>query len=187
MFGTGERNSMADSPEIIGVADGFFERFASTLRVPAPDEKVLERIGQGLGDLARTVPDLTACYSLAAPGEERIYRVAALFEGGPTLYVVSDGAGVSSPPHEHRGWSVTYAVSGTELNTLYKRGDSSSRTVEVDQERTVSAGQVLALNADAVHSTDVVGSDSIVHLHLYEKALSTLPSFEQRRFEIRCP
>jgi len=97
----------------------------------------------------------------------------------PALYLVSDGPGVASPPHEHATWAVIVGLSGNERNVLYQRNLASGallplRTVDI------KAHDMIHLRADAIHATVAVDDLPTFHLHLYGKPLNELPPFASR-------
>ena len=65
-------------------------------------------------------------YPPARGTQELVYPIAVSESGGPSLYLVSDAAGVSSAPHEHPTWAVIVGLSGSETNTLFPNFASRS-------------------------------------------------------------
>ena len=116
----------------------------------------------------------------ACAGQDVLYPVAVSESGGPSLYLVSDGAGVTSMPHEHQTWAVIVGIRGSEVHTLYERVPGKSTCIRKTSEVSVGAGEVFCMHASELHSTRVGGCQSTYHLHLYGKPLSALPSFESR-------
>lgn len=117
----------------------------------------------------------------AGPGEELLY---SLYEHalGPSLYLVSDGVGTRSPPHEHLTWLLIVGLSGVESSTLYRRRPGTNRRVTRIGELDVGPGEFAVLDPAAIHSTRVPGPDPIFHLHLYGRPLRSLPAFHTRTF-----
>jgi predicted metal-dependent enzyme (double-stranded beta helix superfamily) len=164
-----------------------FEHFcgelAQRLDGAEPNERELQAIGEALWQLCAgiapaSIPELTA-----APGQERLHPVVPGKFGGPALYVVSDGAGIVSAPHEHRTWVAIVGLRGIEVNTIFRRANASTCAVVRDREVAVGPGELLVLDATQIHSTRVDGEASTVHVHLYGRALSALPPFAQRCFD----
>ncbi len=164
-----------------------FERFcesvAQQLGGAAPSARELVAIGEGLRRLADEIDPATIADLTAEPGQERLHPILVATTGGPSLYLVSDGAGVVSAPHEHQTWVAIVGLRGVELNTIFRRIDASTRAIVREREVAVGSGVLLVLDAAQVHSTRVDGEASTMHLHLYGRALSALPPFAQRCFD----
>lgn len=93
----------------------------------------------------------------AMPGQEVLHDLAVSSIGGPSVYLVSDGLGVSSPPHEHKTWAVIVGIRGVELNTKFERTAVNSQQVHAIESVRVGAGRVLILSPTEIHSTNVLG------------------------------
>lgn len=119
---------------------------------------------------------------VAGPNEERLYLLAQREPDGPALYLVSDGAGVTSPAHEHRTWALIVGLSGIESNILYERTSLEEREARRNEVKNIGAGDSIVLTEGAIHATEVIGPKATFHLHLYGKPLHCLPSFEDRIF-----
>lgn len=119
----------------------------------------------------------------AGPGQEFLHPLAVSPVGGPSIYLVSDGPGVTSPPHEHQTWAVIAGIRGCEINTRFERLDVDSRQVVAVDSVSVGAGQLMLLSPEQIHATTVLGERATFHLHLYGAALHTLPPFKNRCFE----
>lgn len=118
----------------------------------------------------------------AAHGEELCYELGVDPSSGMALYLVSDGPGSTSLPHEHLTWAVIAGASGVERNRLYRRV-SPTRVAETEV-ISVGEGDTLVLPSDSIHSTEVVGSAPTYHLHLYGLTLAALPPIATRTFQI---
>jgi len=118
----------------------------------------------------------------AEPNEECLYLLAQHESDGPALYLVSDGAGVTSPAHEHKTWAVIVGLSGIESNILYELNSLNGREVRRGEVKNIGAGDSIVLTDGAIHATEVIGPQATFHLHLYGKPLHCLPSFEDRIF-----
>lgn len=148
---------------------------------PDPTEPQLAHFGQLLlrwlevdGALPAAVLGLPR-----ASGSQELLVPLHVVAGKPALYLVSDGAGVTSPPHGHGTWAVIAGLSGTERNIVYARDDAAGvlrplRSVDV------GAGEVLCLRTDAIHATVAAGNRPTFHLHLYGRPLDELPPFASR-------
>jgi predicted metal-dependent enzyme (double-stranded beta helix superfamily) len=118
----------------------------------------------------------------ANAGEELLYPLSVGEHDGLSLYLVSDGVGVVSPPHEHCTWAVIAGIQGRELSHLYRRQSSATRSVVRTGSSEVGTGEVLVLDESAIHSTESIGPVATFHLHLYGRPLHQLPTFEARCF-----
>lgn len=137
----------------------------------------LAEIAAVLERLARSPHWNGPAWRKASPGDECLHEVAVT-PGLASLYLVSDGAGVVSPPHGHGTWAVIAGIHGNEANMMY-RESGDGRVAAIDR-RVVGPGDSLILTASAIHSTEVVGAASTFHLHLYGRPLSELAPFESR-------
>lgn len=158
----------------------FGERFG---RESIPGDADLRRIADGLVRLCHELDVDTLGLPEARPGQEVLHHLAVSPVGGPSAYLVSDGAGVSSPPHEHGTWAVIVGLRGVEINTRFERVAAHSRQVRATETVQVGAGQVLILASSDIHSTEVLGERATCHVHLYGSALGALPPFASRSFE----
>jgi len=112
----------------------------------------------------------------ASAGEELLYLIAS--SAHAALYLVSDGVGTSSPPHEHQTWAMIAGIRGIERNDFYQRDALTG--IRLQSQRNVGVGEVVALTREAVHATSVQGAEPTYHLHLYGARLQDLPPFAQR-------
>lgn len=107
-----------------------------------------------------------------------IYRLAEDDDHGFALFAVGQRKGNLSPPHDHTTWAVIAGVEGEEHQKIYTRTDDGAEkgrgTVEVAREFTVMPGQAIAFMPDDIHSIHVLGDRSIMHLHMYGKALEEM-------------
>ena len=149
---------------------------------PTPTDGQLSDIAAVLRGLAASPVWNAPRIRTASPDEELLYELAVAASEGPSLYLVSDGVNVSSPPHCHTTWAIISGIRGVEVNTLYVLNDEASKLVTPSSERAVSAGDTLILSASSIHSTCVAGLEATFHLHLYGSPLHSLPSFESRSY-----
>ena len=99
-------------------------------------------------------------------------------ESDNSLFIVVDswlpGRGVS--PHNHGTWAVVVAVDGPEKNIFWQRQDDSSRDgyAELQQisEKTLSAGEVITMPTDAIHSVINETDQTTLSFHVYGKHLN---------------
>jgi len=98
--------------------------------------------------------------------------------GVPALYLNSINPGKTTLPHNHTTWAVIVALSGQELNRVYRRSDDGSQagraTLEQVREVVVQPGQSLSFLPDDIHSIHVTGDSPTLHFHLYGQPLETL-------------
>jgi predicted metal-dependent enzyme (double-stranded beta helix superfamily) len=172
-------NAPRETIEPVGLA---LARLRELRLPPAPTGAQLSEVAAVLGGLAASPVWNTARMRTASPDEELLYELAVDANEGPSLYLVSDGIGVSSPPHCHTTWAVISGIRGVEVNTLYVLDDEASKRVSPGSERAIGAGDTLILDASSIHSTRVAGSQATFHLHLYGRPLHLLPSFESRAY-----
>ena len=68
-------------------------------REAEPSDEQINGLVKKLTQLATASSWESAIYREALPGEELLYELAVNQDSGPSLYLVSDGPSVSSPPH----------------------------------------------------------------------------------------
>ena len=161
-----------------------FELLATKLRDYGsdPSEAQLTEAARELLSVCENQKAFLLSFTAAKHGEERLYELAVMSESKPSVYLVTDGAGVVSPPHEHCTWAVIVGLRGIELNTFFLRPSAGSAVVTPGHSINVGAGEFLTMRAAAVHSTTTVGSESTFHVHLYGRPLVALPPFASRCF-----
>ncbi|MPS77840.1 MAG: cysteine dioxygenase [Achromobacter sp.] len=98
--------------------------------------------------------------------------------GTPALYLNSINPGKTTLPHNHTTWAVIVALSGQELNRVYRRSDDGSQpgraTLELVREVVVQPGQSVSFLPDDIHSIHVTGDTPTLHFHLYGQPLEIL-------------
>lgn len=98
--------------------------------------------------------------------------------GVPALYLNSINPGKTTLPHNHTTWAAIVALSGQELNRVYRRSDDGSQegraTLEQVREVVVQPGQSVSFLPDDIHSIHVTGDTPTLHFHLYGQPLETL-------------
>ncbi len=98
--------------------------------------------------------------------------------GEPALYLNSINPGKTTLPHNHTTWAAIVALSGQELNRVYRRSDDGSQagraTLEQVREVVVQPGQPVSFLPDDIHSIHVTGDEPTLHFHLYGQPLETL-------------
>lgn len=163
-------------------AGQFLADLSTMLQQGVATKDLLELAATQLAVLAKDSRQWKRSLPAAVRGEELCYELGADPRTGIALYLVSDGPGSISPPHEHRTWAVIAGASGVERNRLYRRV-SSSRVAQTEVV-SVGEGDTLVLPSDSIHSTEVVGSEPTYHMHLYGVPLAALPPIATRTFEI---
>src|SRR5262245_49076588 len=143
----------------------------------------LSEIAVALGQLAASAAWRGSSVRPALPGEELLHSLAVA-DDGPSLYLVSDGAGVVSTAHDHGTWVIIAGIRGREANFLYTVTDAERRLAKLSERSVVGAGDTLVLAPTSIHSTEVEGLEATFHLHLYGRPLHLLPSFESRRYTV---
>lgn len=136
-------------------------------------------------EVARFVDEIdwaAVAFDLAVRGEERLYRLGSVGSGLPAVYLVSDGVGVVSAPHEHETWAIIAGIFGREVNEFFTRKSSATRTVSRSESEVIGPGDVLAMDRTAIHATSVEGDRPTFHLHVYGRPLDGLSSFADRTF-----
>ncbi len=79
-----------------------------------------------------------------------------------TVYATVVGPGHVVDPHEHRVWAVTGLACGEEHCTTYVRDDDGIRP---DERLLLTAGDVLSLPANAIHSSEIVRRTASIHVY----------------------
>jgi predicted metal-dependent enzyme (double-stranded beta helix superfamily) len=156
----------------------------AVVRARGVSHESLGQVAEHLASIIAEVRQWRETLRAAQPGEELLYELSRDSETGIALYLVSDGPGSVSPPHEHQTWAVIAGGSGTELNYLYRRVEAWSRRVVEVERIALRSGNTLVLREESIHATEVVGHESTYHLHLYGTPLSSLPTFSSRTFEV---
>lgn len=162
-----------------------FKAYVNTLGcLDAPSEDQFRALTSSLIQLSTAVARHGSRYRAAAPHEERLYELAVGSDNSPSLYLVSDGHGVITPPHEHKTWVIIAGVRGIEINRLYAVHSAESRIVSASSAVAIGPGEAWVLHSDEIHSTAVISNEASFHLHLYGRPLHALPSFHSRCFSI---
>lgn len=175
MFRGSQDDTFAQSPRVVA-------RIRNLVGDDTPDPDRLAEIAVMLADLALAASWRDPTLRVARPGEELLYEldVAA---GLPPLYLVSDGIGVTSPPHGHATWAVIAGIRGREVNRMFRVDAAAPRSVVESGQLIVGRGETLVLRPEDIHATAVAGDAATFHLHLYGRPLCELPSFPARCWE----
>ncbi len=81
-----------------------------------------------------------------------------------TVLQVAWTPGMVLNPHDHQMWAVIGLYGGVEDNAFYRRAGD---TIEAAGGREVSAGDVLVLGHDAIHSVSNTRREFAVAIHVY--------------------
>ena len=73
-------------------------------------------------------------------------------------------SGRRTPPHDHGSWAAILVLSGSEKNTIYRRGDDG---LEYANEAVLTPGSLLTMPADAAHVAECLGDEPAIGLHVY--------------------
>jgi predicted metal-dependent enzyme (double-stranded beta helix superfamily) len=157
----------------------FFEHLP---RIPfdrEPDASQFAEIAASMALLAKSLKLDTAKFPEAVDGQELLYPLH-VGDDGPSLYLVSDAAGVQGEPHDHQTWAVIAGISGNEVNEAFEIRDSQTRKVAPVSRREIQSMDVLCMSRDEIHATYAAGPQATYHLHLYGKPLHRLPPYPSR-------
>lgn len=166
--------------------DDFINRIRSEFSVNSPTRPELEVIGHELISICSEYVFDQSLYRCARPGEELMYDLCVDPKGGPSIYLVSDGAGVDTVPHEHQTWAIIVGIQGEEFNVFYKPAGRNSRLVTRSGQCCIREGDVLIMEAHEIHAIDSsTGIHPTYHVHLYGRSLVSLPNFASRCYTIK--
>ena len=162
----------------------FVAHLLATPRDTEPSDEQLNVLARKLIQLATSPSWASAIYREALPGEELLYELAVSQDNGPSLYLVSDGPAVVSPPHEHKTWAIIAGIRGRETNRRFAINSGEARVAEASSVVEVGPGEVLILSTNEIHATEVNTNEATFHLHLYGRPLHALPRFESRCYSL---
>lgn len=150
----------------------------------APSSTQVATLSASLLALAGSVDWQQLGHRHAQGSEELLYP---LYEaaGRASLYLVSDGPGVRSAPHEHRTWAIIVGLSGNELNVFYAPDGAVPGAVRPVSETALKAFDTVYLPPAAIHATLAADDMPTYHLHLYGRPLRELPPYPSRCFTAR--
>ena len=74
-------------------------------------------------------------------------------------------SGRRTPPHNHGSWAAILVLSGSEKNTIYRRGGDGG--LEYANEAVLTPGTILIMPAEAAHAVETVGGEAAIGLHVY--------------------
>ncbi|MBO9535574.1 rhodanese-like domain-containing protein [Herbaspirillum sp.] len=115
-----------------------------------------------------------------------VYRLSEEADGGFALYLSAALPGKSVLPHDHTTWAIISGVQGVERNVFYRRDKTADPARDaLTPERTVDVGlgNSVILGPDDVHTIELQGHQTGLHLHFYGRGLDHMPArvvFESR-------
>ncbi len=115
-----------------------------------------------------------------------VYRLSEQADGSYALYLSAGLPGKAVLPHDHTTWAMISGVQGIERNIFYRRDKTSDPARDtLTPERTIDvvAGNSVILSPTDVHTIELVGEQTGLHLHFYGRGLDRMP--ERVVFETR--
>jgi predicted metal-dependent enzyme (double-stranded beta helix superfamily) len=165
-------------------AKSFVDRLHAMKLSATPSDEQLQVVAAGLRELACSSAWDNCLFREASVGEELLHVLAVSADEGPSLYLVSDGTTVVSPPHDHETWVIIAGIRGHELNHRYVVRSTQTRSVSYGSAIDVGPGDTLVLQVGEVHSTEVMAAHATFHLHLYGRPLRSLRCLESRSYSV---
>lgn len=145
------------------------------------DHTSLQHVKEELMRLAEQSALWSAAHFPPPPEGEPAARYPIHAAAGQTLALYLDVTrpGKRIGPHDHSTWACIAAVQGMEIHRLYERTDSGHdagpATLRQTGEVVVEPGTGIALMPEDIHAVEVPPGPEIRHLHMYGRALETLP------------
>ncbi|MCP1572473.1 rhodanese-related sulfurtransferase/predicted metal-dependent enzyme (double-stranded beta helix superfamily) [Herbaspirillum rubrisubalbicans] len=115
-----------------------------------------------------------------------VYRLGEDTDGSFALYLSAGLPGKSVQPHDHTTWAMITGVQGVERNVFYRRektADPARDTLTPERTVDVIVGNSVILGPDDVHTIELQGQQTGLHLHFYGRGLDHMPArvvFETR-------
>jgi predicted metal-dependent enzyme (double-stranded beta helix superfamily) len=157
----------------------FFEDLPQIPSGQEPTSIQFDAIASSMVLLAKSLDLNKNAFPEAVDGQELVYPLHVA-ENAPSLYLVSDAAGVASAPHEHPTWAVIAGISGNEVNRIFVVGEVGMKKVRPVSKREIGYSGVLCMRSDEIHATYAAGNQATYHLHLYGKPLHLFPPYQTR-------
>ena len=117
-------------------------------------------------------------FPVSAENPAAVFRLSEDVDGRYALYASVGLPGKAQPPHDHTTWAIIAGSSGVERNVFFRREktrdperDILTSTSTVD----VGLGNSVLLGPDDVHTIELIGEATGVHLHFYGRGLDRLP------------
>jgi len=118
-----------------------------------------------------------AHFPVDAAHPAQVYRLAEDVHGHYALYVSAGLPGKAQPPHDHTTWAIIAGISGNERNEVYTRhktDDPARDRLTPLRNVDVTAGAAVTLTPEDVHTIELIGGETGLHLHFYGLALDRL-------------
>lgn len=109
---------------------------------------------------------------LAAMADQKDGVISLAMNDDLTVLQVSTEPEVKSPIHNHLTWVVIGMYAGAEHNYFYQRNDDG---IELAEERTLRAGDVYVMDANAIHAIKNPNNTVNGALHVYGGSLMNRP------------
>lgn len=147
-------------------------------------EDIIDRCRAALGETTPALAVRDVVDELVAAPSALAAALGPVTAGGITPLHVSDELtvlhvawtpGMRLYPHEHRMWAVIGLYGGQEDNRFFRRG---ADRLEPSGGRDVTAGEVLVLGDDAIHSVANTRREFAVALHVYGGGFFTVDRSE---------
>lgn len=107
-----------------------------------------------------------------------VYRLSEDADGHYALYASVGLPGKAVPPHDHTTWAIIAGVHGVERNVFYRRdktADPAQDTLSPERTVDVIRGSSVTLCPTDVHTIELVGKETSLHLHFYGRGLDHMP------------
>ncbi len=137
-------------------AETIVERFKQTLSEHSPSLAARDVLDELVSD--------PASLGAAVPAAERGGITTLHNADDLTVLQVVWTPGMVLNPHDHQMWAVIGLYGGAEDNAFYRRAGG---TIEPAGGREVTAGDVLVLGHDAIHSVSNTRREFAVAIHVY--------------------
>ncbi|QIL72213.1 sulfurtransferase [Diaphorobacter sp. HDW4B] len=117
-------------------------------------------------------------FPVSAETPAAVFRLSEDVDGRYALYATVGLPGKAQPPHDHTTWAIIAGSSGVERNVFFRREktkdperDILTSTSTVD----VGLGNSVLLGPEDVHTIELIGEATGIHLHFYGRGLDRLP------------
>ena len=117
-------------------------------------------------------------FPVSADNPAQVYRLSEDLGGRYALYVSAGLPGKAQPPHDHTTWAMIAGIAGVERNVFYRReatADAARDALILDKTVDVEAGVSVVLSPTDVHTIELVGNVTGLHLHFYGRGLDRMP------------
>ncbi|MFT7671758.1 MAG: putative metal-dependent enzyme (double-stranded beta helix superfamily) [Gammaproteobacteria bacterium] len=95
-----------------------------------------------------------------------------LFEDdGISIWYCAFDPTVHVPPHDHQTTATIGVIGGIEHNHFYQK---TSTKLQYKSTKSLSAGDVIAIGPDGIHSVETEGNQHSYAIHIYQAPLTTI-------------